>query len=151
MKKLFYISVLALLFLGCSKSDDNSSDENTFLRKYEGTVWTITEEGQTMYIRFINDTRTPIEYWIEFEDCYFYILDRMVGDNKITENSEDRLVFKYFEDDDGVEYLDIVTITVSGNSLRGESEFYENGVLVETDIQILSKSTDDVDNLILCE
>lgn len=151
MKKLFYISILLLAIFACSKSDDNPSDENTFLKIYEGTVWSITEEGQTMYIRFINNTRTPVEYWIEFEDCYFYILDRLVGDNRITENSEDRLVFRYFENDDGVEYLDIVTITVNGNSLRGESEFYENGVLVETDILILSKSTDDVDSLVLCE
>ena len=151
MKKLFFISILSLLFLGCSKSDDNSSDENTFLKIYEGTVWTITEEGQSLYIRFINNTKAPIEYWIEFEDCYFYILDRLVGDNKITENSEDRLVIRYFENDDGDEYLDIVTITINGNSLRGETKSYENDVLVETDIQILSKSTDDVDSLILCE
>ena len=151
MKKLLYLTILSLLILGCSKSDDNPSDENTFLRIHEGTVWTITEEGQSTYIRFINNTKTPIEYWIEFEDCYFYILDRFVGGNKIIENSAERLVFRHVENDESVEYVDIVTITITGNSLRAEIEYYENGVLVETDIQMLSKSTDDVDSLILCE
>ena len=151
MKKLLYLTILSLFCLGCSKSDDNPSDENTFLRTHEDTVWMITEEGQSVYLRFINNTKAPIEYWIEFEDCYFYILDRLVGDNKITENSEDRLVIRYFENDDGDEYLDIVTITINGNSLIGETKSYENDVLVETDIQMLSKSTDDVDSLILCE
>jgi hypothetical protein len=150
MKKLIYILTISLFTFGCSKSDDNPS-ENTFLKIYEDTVWLNNEDEQSVYIRFINNIKTPIEYWIEFEDCYFYILDRLSGENKIIESTEDKLVFRYKENDDGIEYMDIVTLTITGNSIKVETEYYENGVLVETDIYFLAKSSDDVDTLILCD
>ena len=70
---------------------------------------------------------------------------------KIIESTEDRLVFRYKENDDGIEYIDIVTLTITGNSMKAETEYYENGLLVETDIFFLTKSSDDVDSFILCD
>ena len=102
MKKLIYISIISLFIFGCSKSDDNPSDENTFLKIYEDTIWLNNEDEESVYIRFINNTRTPIEYWIEFEDCYFYLLDRLSGENKILENNADKLVFRYIDNEDGI-------------------------------------------------
>lgn len=151
MKKLFHILILSLFIFSCSKSDDNPSEENTFLKIYEDTAWLNDEDEESVYIRFINNPKAPIEYWIEFEDCYFYILDRMSSESKIIENTAERLVFRHVENDEEIEYVDIVTLTITGNSLKGETEFYENGVLVETDINFLTKSSDDVDNLILCD
>ena len=150
MKKLFYLLFIPLLFFGCSDSNDDPSNIS-FLEKHEGTVWTSTEDGETLYIRFINNVLSPFEYWFEFEDCYYYQLDTLDELTTITENSNDKLVFQYVEDDGGLEYLDVITLSISGNTLEIFYQYYENGDLYESGTDYLSKSSIDVDNLVLCD
>lgn len=158
MKKLIYILVLPLFIFNCSKSDDDNLktpvDDNlntTFLEKYEGTVWISNELDVTSYIRFINNLNTPLENWIDMTDCYYYYLQTLYEGDTLSENSNDTLEFRYVESDEGVEYLDIITLTASGNTIEAEYKYYEDGDLYESGTLYLSKSSIDVDGFILCD
>ena len=152
MKKLIYILVLALFIFNCSKNDDDKSSI-TFLEKYEDTVWLNNDDGEFIYIRFINNTITPLESWFGHNeiDCYYYFLEISSGSFKLTENSDDKLEFRINEYEEGVEYVDIVTLTVSGNSLKVESKYYEDGSLIDTDIIYLTQTNEDVDSFTICD
>ena len=144
--------VLALFIFNCSKNDDDKSSI-TFLEKHEGTVWLNNDDGGFIYIRFINNKNTPLETWIGYDeiDCYYYFLENSLGSFTITENSDDKLEFRFIEKDEGVEYIDIITITVSGNSIKAESKYYEDGSLIETEITYFTQTNEDVDNLTICD
>ena len=66
MKKLLLLS--ALLIFACSSDEgnndyDNNSDE-TFLERYDGVVWELTDEEGTHYIRFNDD---PLNWLTSYE------------------------------------------------------------------------------------
>ena len=53
-------------------------------------------------------------------------------------------------DEDENEYT-ILTLTVTGNILTVQSEYFEDGQSVEKEIIPLTKTSDDPDDLLLCE
>jgi hypothetical protein len=150
MKKLIYILVLSLFVFNCSKDDDENTN-TTFLEKYENTVWYSSENDAPSYIRFINNENNPLEYWIDLDDCYNYYLDTFYEGDTISKNSNDTLEFTYLESDGGVEYKDIITLTVSGNSIEVKFKYYENNELYESGTQNFTKSSIDVDSFNLCD
>lgn len=149
MKKLICILALSFFMFNCSKNDDNLS--TTFLEKYEGTVWVSNDYDVTTYIRFINNIKTPLENWIDVTDCYHYYLETLYDGDILSKNSNDTLEFKYVESDGGVEYLDIITLTASSNTIKAEYKYYEDGDLYESGTIHFSKSSIDVDSFILCD
>ena len=150
MKKIIYILVLSFFIISCSKSDDDNSS-TTFLEKYEGTVWFNNENDVPSYIRFINNLSTPLENWIDVADCYQYYLNEFYEGDSITENSNDILEFRYVESDGGDEWVDIMTLTASGNSIEVEYKYYENDDLYESGFIYFTKSSADVDSFTLCD
>lgn len=158
MKKLIYILLITPFIISCSKDDNDL--KLTFLEKYKETVWTLNEYESESYIRFINNINQPFESWLNLTDCYYYELETLnYGDgsplpHEITENSGDMLEISYYSYWDGNVYHEVekYTLTVTGNSLKIERRFYEDGDLQNVDEPVfLKKTTDDVDNLTLCE
>lgn len=153
MKKIFYIIVLSLFIFNCSKSDTNGSN-TTFLAKYEDTVWVYTDSGERDYLRVINSTNSPFEFWYEYGDCYDYYLETLDDDYysaiTITKNSNDTLKVKFVENDGGYEYINIATVTVSGNTMEIKYEYYEDGNLTDSYSEYYTKSSIDVDSFTTC-
>lgn len=150
MKKIIYFLVIFLLVFSCSKTSDQILDA-TFLEKYHGTVWLKNNPNQILYIRFINDTITPLEYWIKDGACYDYNLEIIYESNSLTKNFENTLEFRYHRCIDATDYVNIVTLEVFENSMLLESKHFEDGIFVSTEYLDYTKSNEDVDNFVLCK
>jgi len=151
MKKLIYILIFSLFIFNCSDDDNPSTTSITFLEKYEGTVWFNDENDVPSYIRFINNLSTPLENWIDVAVCYQYYLNEFYEGDSITKNSNDILEFRYVESDGGDEWVDIMTLTASENSIEVEYKYYENGDLYESGFIYFTKSSADVESFTLCD
>lgn len=155
MKNLLHILVVAFIITSCSKPEDdllNESNSNiTFLEKHQGSVWLKDNPEQVLFIRFINKTETPLEYWIKDIKCYNYRLERIYDDNSLTINLENVLEFRYYRNIDATEYINIITIEVIDNKIQLESKHYEDDVLVSIEYLNYDKSNEDVDKLPLCD
>ena len=99
-KIAFYVTLLITVFSISIYCSDDTADEpfedfQTFLEKYDGTEWVLSNEDIKLYIRLNTDTLQLIEQW-SFHDelnCYIYnpnILNP--GNYKILENSANTLV-----------------------------------------------------------
>lgn len=154
MKKIFYILVLSLFIFNCSNSDNDGSNM-TFLAKYEGTVWVYSDSGEKTYARIINNLNSPFEFWIELGNCYYYFLETLddgyYSGFTITKNSNDTFEVKFIENDGEVEYIDLVTVNVSGSSMEINSEYYEDGNLTDSYSEFYTKTSIDLDSFILCD
>ncbi|NNK83774.1 MAG: hypothetical protein HKO92_11675 [Flavobacteriaceae bacterium] len=150
MKRIIYILILFLFFSNCSDSCDINTDI-PFLEKYEGTVWLKSNPEQVLYIRFINSSDTPLEYWIRNLDCFNYRLEKLYGDNCLTINLEDTLEFRYCRNIDATDYINIIKIEISDIVLSLKNEHYEDELLVSTEYLNYDKSKEDVDKLPLCD
>ena len=148
-KKIIYFLVISLCIFSCSTTDDQNLDV-TFLEKYEGTVWLKNNPEQVLYIRFINNPNTPLEYWIKDDTCFNYYLEKFFKDKSLTVNSENTLEFSYYRCIDATECVNIITLEVIENSIQLESKHFEDGILVATENLDYTKSNKDVDNFILC-
>ena len=155
MKKIIYLFVLSIFVTGCSKPYDDISNENnsniTFLEKFEGTVWLKDNPKQVLFLRFINRTETPLEYWIKNISCYDYTLERIYDDTTLAINLENILEFRYYRNIDATDYINIITIEVLGNNMQLESKHYEDDILVYIENLNYDKSIVDVDKLPLCD
>lgn len=155
MKKIIYLFVLSIFVIGCSKPDDDiSNDSNsniTFLEKFEGTVWLKDTQKQVLFLRFINRSETPLEYWIKDISCYNYTLERIYDDTTLYINLENVLGFRYYRNIDATDYINIITIEVLDNIMLLESKHYEDDILVSIEYLNYDKSIEDVDKLPLCD
>jgi len=147
MKKVICILVLSLFLFNCSKSDDDNSSA-TFLEKYDGTVWYSDDDG--MYYRIVNNLNNPREiYWSNI-DCYNYISFEFDPFTTIDSNDTTFQYTIHFPGEGGP--FDVTTLTVTGNSLKVETKFFEDvGVLDYSITFNFTKSSVDVDSLIKCE
>ena len=155
MEKIIYLFVLLIFVIGCNKpEDDILNDTNsiiTFLEKFEGTVWLKDNPKQVLFLRFINRTETPLEYWIKDISCYHYTLERIYDDTTLAINLENVLEFRYYRNIDATDYINIITIEVFDNIMLLESKHYEDDILVSIENLNYDKSIEDVDKLPLCE
>ncbi|WP_370476560.1 hypothetical protein [Tamlana flava] len=154
MKKIIYVLALSLLMFNCSKSDNNDDSIATFLEKYEGTVWVYSSFDEEFYLRVIDNVNSPFEFWEEYGDCYEYYLGTMDDDYDsvtTTKNSSNTLELKFVEELEGVEYMVLFTLTVTGNSMEIKYALYEDGKLTDSYSEYLSKTSVNVDNLTLCD
>ncbi|MEL0456677.1 hypothetical protein WJN01_10585 [Flavobacteriaceae bacterium SZ-1-7] len=154
MKKIIYVLALSLLTFNCSKSDNNDDSIATFLEKYDGTVWVYSGFDETFYLRIIDNSNSPFEFWEEYGDCFEYylgIMDDEYDSATTTKNSNNTLEVKFVEEFEGVEYMVLFTLTVTGNSMEIKYSLYEDGKLNDSFSEYLSKTSINVDDLILCE
>ena len=150
MNKIIYIIILSLFLFHCDKSDDDEFG-NTFLEKYEGTVWLKNNLEQTVYIRFINNTETPLEYWVGSEKCYHYFLETIYKGNSLSTNFEDVLELRYVRIIDACECVNLITISVFEDSIILVSKNYEDNNLTGIEIIDYIRSYEDVDSFIICK
>ncbi len=151
---LLILSVIMVSFNSCDKDDDND-DGITFLESYEGTKWALEDDGGIPedhnvpdYFRVVNDSNKIIEGWYLGPECYYFIEGfAVVGDQKITENSENKLVVKitYSADD-----TDTFTCTIQGDILKVVNVYKDAGWPDEVYNIFYNKTTVDVDSLPIC-
>lgn len=145
------IALSIMLVFSLFSCSDDGDDADTFLEKNGGTVWKISQSGANIFAQINNSASNPLELWVSFgEDvCYVYqsIQDEGV-EVEILENTESTLKLRV--DESSTEYT-ILTLTISGNILTVKSEYYEDGELDDTELIPLQKTTEDPDDLEICE
>jgi hypothetical protein len=144
----FLIISLAVSFNGCGSDSD---ERLTFLENHADSEWKFSDDniGVTLYVKINNSQTSPFEFWISILDelCYIHESIDDDGNVEILENTENKLVVKIIDNPD--EYS-IITLTVSGTILTVMSENFEDGVLEDTDLFILSKTSDNLEDLEIC-
>ncbi|GEM_PF-5659493 len=144
MKKVSFI-ILCIVLFGCDSSDTNFQ---TFLKKYNGTVW--LADDSPYYWRFRNNEISPIEQWSKgVPDCYDYGMFNLPELNlKVDENSNNRLVLRAIQEPEGSSYT--ITYIIDGNSMEMERV---NETLDEVDIDTFTftQAFDELDTFTLCE
>lgn len=147
--KAFALSlVLVLTLFSCS---DDGDDPDTFLEKNGGTVWTISQSGASVFAKINNSVSNPLEIWGSLGDelCYIYQSIKDEGaEVEVLENTES--TFKVRVDESSTEYT-ILTLTVAGNLLTIQYDYYEDGEIDESEIIPLQKTADTTDDLEICE
>jgi hypothetical protein len=145
---LFLAMTIALF----SCSDDSNDKSTSFLAKNGGTSWKIVDpsSGASIYAHINNNEANPFEIWAAFaaETCFIYQSIDDSGSVEVLENTENKVVIRI--DDNATEYT-LITLTVSGNVLTVESEYFEDGESTEDEIFILQKTSDNVDDLEVCD
>ncbi|GAA4281060.1 hypothetical protein [Gaetbulibacter aestuarii] len=151
MKKLIYLLPIFLILFTCNNKDNvNDTNPETFLEQFENTVWLSNVDEVNTYIRFINDLNHPIEFWVDEGDCFYYDQEDFSEGGSVSENLNNILEFTYSETYGDIEYVEIVTVTVSGNTMVVKYVDYENGEIIESGSVYFSKSTENVDDFTLC-
>lgn len=148
--KLLILIMSITLLSGCSKSDSNDNQSNTFLENFNGTKWEYIypDKQKTDYLKFKNDTSAPFKEWwghsnsncFDFvhQDPYYEYVD-------ILENTADKLIVKFTEI--GGDEIDTYTIRRSGDLLQIHIAMADsNGIHAEQDY-IYHKSTFNVDGI----
>lgn len=126
---LFIVLGLTLSFNACSSDDDGPQ---TFLEKYDGTIWTFS--GEDIYIRIIDNESIILEEWYLDNDCYEHdTLNYEVLE--IIENSTDKLVIKITDDGE----TETFTFTIEGEVLTvviTEVDGFETVTLIKTSVNV---------------
>ena len=127
MKNIFYL-FLALTIFSCS-DDDNSTE--TFLERYNGTIWVIDEEynnelyASINYMRLNNNLSsffTRYDEYINDGQLVTYCTDSSDESYTIITNSENALSVRAIRLEDGVEYVFSMSVSDGGNFLSIETD-----------------------------
>ncbi len=150
IKAFALIALISILFVSCS--DDDNDDEKSFLETHGGTVWKFgePEDGLSAYSQINNSLANPFEIWVfnALSDCYIYESITDEGSPEVIENRENKVEIRIGGDTGD---YGILTMTVSGNVLRVELDTYEDGELIDDEIIVLQKTSDNTDDLEICE
>jgi len=149
LKAFALIALISFSFVSCSSDDD---DEKLFLETHGGTVWKLgePEDGFSVYAQINSTESNPFEIWVydESRDCYEYQKITDEGSPEVIENRENKVQIRIGGDTG--EYADL-TMTISGDILRVELDYYEDGIL-DDDVQfVLQRTNDNIADLTLCE
>lgn len=140
--------MFSMSIVSCSDDDDN---EKSFLETHGGTAWNFEEEnsGVSIYVQLNSTVSNPFEIWMDLLDagCYLYQSIEDDGTPEVVEDSENKVVIRVDEND--TDYI-ILTLRVAGDRLTVTTEEYEDGELDESQILILDKTSDNVDDLEIC-
>lgn len=141
--------LISICFIGCSDDDE---EEKLFLETHGGSVWKLgePEDGLSVYAQINSTANNPFEIWVynEAGDCYDYEPVTDEGSPEVIENRENKVQIRIGGETG--EYA-ILTMTVSGNILRVELDYYEDGVLDDEVKFVLERTNDNPTDLTLCE
>ena len=141
---------LSVSFISCSDDDDDDK-QSSFLENHAGSLWNFSEEisGTSLYLRINSSESNPFELWLKWPgtSCYEHEGVDDSATPEILENTKNTLKMKVV--DSSSEYT-IVTLSVSGDFLTIDYEYYEDGSMVEEEGVILARSSDKVSDLQLC-
>ena len=148
-KALLFIAVMAVSIHACS---DDNEDEKSFLEAHGGSFWKFGEPevGLTIYAQINNSESNPFEIWLYdvIDECYLYEKISNEGSPEVLENRENKVQIRI--GDETGDY-GILTMTVSGDILRVELDSYEDGQMVEDEKFILNRTTDNPNDLNVCD
>jgi len=147
-KTFILIALISFSFVSCSGDEE---EEKSFLETHGGTVWKIGEpvDGFSVYAQINSTANNPFEIWVydEVRDCYEYQKITDDGSTEVIENRENKVQIRIADDSD--EYV-MLTMTISGNILRVELDYYEDGVLDDEVQFILERTSDNISDLNVC-
>ena len=151
LKLISFALVLLISFSFVACSDDEDEDEKLFLETHGGTVWKFgePEDDFRVYAQINSTESNPFEIWVKYEstDCYEYQRITDEGSPEVIENRENKVLIRIGGDTG--DYANL-TMTISGNILRVELDYYEDGVLDNERLFVLQRTTDSTDGLELC-
>ena len=151
LRLISFALVLLISFSFVACSDDEDDDEKLFLETHGGTVWKFgePEDDFKVYAQINSTESNPFEIWVKYEsaDCYEYQRITDEGSPEVIENRENKVLIRIGGDTG--DYADL-TMTISGNILRVELDYYEDGVLDNERLFVLQRTTDSTDGLELC-
>ncbi|MFY0715381.1 hypothetical protein J1D01_17135 [Seonamhaeicola sp. NFXS20] len=125
------LSISVLLIFGCSNNSDDEKSKETFLQKYNGTVW-VSENQQTEVFYLVkNDILNPIPDFFKLtnsSDCF--IMSEFDTDfDEITINEADKL--EIYSDYGTNEYYTYTFTVIGDNKIHyKKNEFYNNSTYV---------------------
>ncbi len=148
LKALALIALISFSFVGCS---DDGEEEKSFLETHGGSVWKLgePEDGFSVYAQINSTENNPFEIWIydETRDCYDYQSITDEGSPEVVENRENKVQIRI--GGDSGEYV-ILTMTISGDVLRVELDYYEDGVLDDEVQFVLQRTSDNIADVTVC-
>lgn len=142
------VALISCSFASCS---DDEEEEKSFLETHGGTVWNFdeAEDGFSVYAQINSTESNPFEIWVydDSRDCYEYQSITDEGSPEVIENRENKVQIRIGGDTG--DYA-ILTMTISGNILRVELDYFEDGVLDDEIQFILNRTNDNLADLTLC-
>ncbi len=148
-KAFALIALISISFVSCSSDDE---EDKSFLETHGGTVWKLgePEDGFSVYAQINSTESNPFEIWVydESRDCYEYESITDEGSPEVIENRENKVQIRIGGDTG--DYADL-TMTISGDILRVELDYYEDGVLDDEVQFVLNRTNDNIADLALCE
>jgi hypothetical protein len=148
-KAFALIALISISFVSCSSDDE---EDKSFLETHGGTVWKLgePEDGFSVYAQINSTESNPFEIWVydESRDCYEYESITDEGSPEVIENRENKVQIRIGGDTG--DYADL-TMTISGDILRVELDYYEDGVLDDEVQFVLNRTNDNIADLTLCE
>lgn len=146
-----FILIATISLNGCSDDDDDKKIDETMLASLDKTKWVFDGIGfPAIYLRFNNTNTDYLELWSAFAEieCYMYGSSKDDNTLTITENSKTKLVIKATESS---QYYSIMIITYVGDKLNIKDEYFVNGVLDDSDNLVFNKTSENLDNLNICD
>jgi len=133
---LLTLSISVLLIFGCSNNSEDEKSKETFLQKFNGTVW--VSENQTTEVFYLvkNDVLNPIPHFFKLtnsSDC-FIMSEFDTNSDEITINESDKLEI-YSEYGTNEYYTYTFTVLEDKKIHYKKDEFYNNSTyLIEYDL-----------------
>lgn len=135
----FFILIGIIVSFNSCCSDDEPTTVQTFLEKYDGTIWFSTDVDS--YIKLNNSTTKAMETWYDEGSCYEYSLFSF----KIIEDLNDRLILSY---EDG-EIGGTLTLSIESDRLKVVDQYTYNGDS-GTESYYFDKTNVNVDSFEIC-
>jgi len=145
-------ALLVIIGLSLSGFSLMEKKERSFLETHKGSLWKFGEpaEGLTIYAQINRSASDPFEIWIYnvIDDCYLYERISETGSTEVIENRKNKVQIKINENSSN---HGVFTMTINGNAMDVELDSFENGKLVKEEKFVLSRTHDNVDNLVVCK
>lgn len=152
--KVLMIAIFIISFNSCSVDGVNLFSDpvitDTFLEKFDGTVWLYTNDLETTYLRIINNETTPFETWSYYteDECYdYYLYDLNVSLGQVTGNSGSILHITLAYETYTLEMY----LYITNENLYFQQTEYRDGEYTTITNEYLIQNEEVLDGLILCE
>lgn len=149
--KIKAFALVLILGLSLSAFGLMEKEKRTFLETHKGSIWKYGEpaEGLTIYAQINKTEADPFKIWVYnvIDDCYMYEKMSESGTAEVLENKKNKVQVKIKENADE---HGIFTMTINGNAMNVQLDSYEEGKLVKEENFVLNRSTDKVEDLVVC-